>query len=154
MTRTLHTLLVRAVQGPGRDRGSYALETAILAPVVIGMLLLMIAFGRVTSAAGSVDGAARAAARAASLERDAGSAQASAQAAAAGSLDGEGVTCRASSVTVDTSGYSLDLGQEATVTATISCTADLSDIGLPGLPGSKTLTASWSSPLDTYRGRQ
>ncbi|WP_331757073.1 pilus assembly protein (plasmid) [Streptomyces anulatus] len=136
-----------------RDRGSYALETAVLTPVTISLLLMMIAFGRVTDADGAVDSAARAAARAASLERDAGTAQSAAQAAADRSLQGEGITCTASSVDIDTGGYSLDLGVDATVTATIACTADLSDIGLPGLPGAKTLTASWSSPIDTYRGR-
>lgn len=136
-----------------RDRGSYSLETAILAPVMIGLLLLMIAFGRVIDADGAVDSAARAAARAASLERDAGSAQAEAQSAATRSLQGDGITCRASSVVTDTAGYALDTGVEAHVTATIACTADLSDIGLPGLPGTKTLTASWTSPIDTYRGR-
>ncbi|MGW2016832.1 TadE/TadG family type IV pilus assembly protein [Streptomyces sp. NPDC001927] len=137
-----------------RDQGSYALETAVLAPVMIGLLLLMIAFGRVTDADGAVDSAARAAARAASLERDAGTAQARAQAAADRSLAGEGITCQNSTVVIDTAGYALDLGVEASVTATIACTANLSDIGLPGLPGAKTLTASWTSPLDTYRGRQ
>ncbi|MBD0742956.1 TadE/TadG family type IV pilus assembly protein [Streptomyces sp. CBMA152] len=135
------------------DRGSYAVETAVLAPVIIALILLMIAFGRVTDASGAVDSAARAAARAASLERDAASAQAQAEAAATRSLDGDGITCRTSSVEVDTSGYSLAVGVDATVTASISCTAPLSDIGLPGLPGSKTLHASWTSPLDTYRGR-
>ncbi|MDH2392222.1 TadE/TadG family type IV pilus assembly protein [Streptomyces sp. HNM0663] len=147
------TNLQQLAQALRRDRGSYALETAILAPVMIGLLLLMIAFGRVTDADGAVDSAARAAARAASLERDAGSAQAEAQAAANRSLQGEGITCQASSVVVDTSGYALDIGVEANVTATIACTANLSDIGLPGLPGSKTLTASWTSPIDTHRGR-
>jgi Flp pilus assembly protein TadG len=121
---------------------------------MIALLLLMVAFGRVIDADGAVDSAARAAARAASLERDAGSAQSKAQAAAARSLEGEGITCRTSSVTVDTAGYSLDIGIEANVTASIACTADLSDIGLPGLPGSKTLRASWTSPIDTFRGRQ
>ncbi|MEW1892260.1 TadE/TadG family type IV pilus assembly protein [Streptomyces sp. NPDC085659] len=136
------------------DRGSYAVETAILAPVMIALILLMIAFGRVTDADGAVDSAARAAARAASLERDASSAQTQAQAAADRSLHGDGITCRTSSVVVDTGGYALDLGTEANVTATVACTASLSDIGLPGLPGAKELTASWSSPIDTYRGRQ
>ncbi|RII07952.1 TadE-like protein [Streptomyces sp. YIM 130001] len=135
------------------DRGSYAVETAVLAPVMIALLLLMIAFGRVTDAEGAVDAAARAAARAASLERDAGAAEAEAQAAADRSLEGEGITCQTSSVVVDTSGYALDLGVDANVEATIDCTADLTDIGLPGLPGAKTLTASWTSPIDTYRGR-
>ncbi|OEJ21519.1 hypothetical protein AS594_38915 [Streptomyces agglomeratus] len=144
----------RLAHGLRRDRGSYAVETAILAPVMIALMLLMIAFGRVTDADGAVDSAARAAARAASLERDAGSAQAEAQAAADRSLEGEGITCQTSNVAVNTGGYALDMGVDANVTATIACTADLSDIGLPGLPGSKTLTASWTSPIDTYRGRQ
>ncbi|MFF4449960.1 TadE family protein [Streptomyces sp. NPDC001502] len=136
------------------DRGSYSVETVILAPAVIALMLLMIAFGRVTDAAGAVDSAARAAARAASLERDAGTAQAAGAAAAELSLTGEGVRCTSSSVSVDTSGYSLDLGQEATVQVTVACTAPLGEIGLPGLPGSRTLRASWTSPIDSYRGRQ
>lgn len=135
------------------DRGSYALETAILGPVLIALLGLMIAFGRVTDAEGAVDGAAHAAARAASLERDAGNAQAKAQAAADRSLTGEGITCRTSQVSVDTSGYATAVGETATVTATVSCTAPLSDIALPGLPGAKTLTATFTSPIDTYRAR-
>lgn len=140
-------------RGLRQDRGSYSQETAVLAPVMISLLLLMVAFGRVTEAEGAVDSAARAAARAASLERDAGSAQNAARAAADRSLHGEGITCTVSSVEVDTGGFSLNLGVDAMVTATIACTANLSDIGLPGLPGAKTLTASWSSPIDTYRGR-
>lgn len=149
--RTYRQRLAHALR---HDRGSYAVETAVLAPVMIALLLLMIAFGRVTDADGAVDSAARAAARAASLERDSGSAQSEAHTAAVRSLEGEGVTCETSSVVVDTSGYALDVGVDANVTATISCTANLSDIGLPGLPGAKTLTASWTSPIDTYRGRQ
>ncbi|WP_327249895.1 TadE family protein [Streptomyces sp. NBC_01320] len=151
---TARTHRQRAARALRRDRGSYAVETAVLAPAMIALLLLMIAFGRVIDADGAVDSAARAAARAASLERDAGSAQTKAQAAADRSLEGEGITCQTSSVVVDTAGYSLDIGADANVTATIACTADLSDIGLPGLPGSKTLRASWISPIDTYRGRQ
>ncbi|MFE5108380.1 TadE family protein [Streptomyces sp. NPDC056663] len=151
---TARTRRQRAARAVRRDRGSYAVETAVLAPVMIALLLLMVAFGRVIDADGAVDSAARAAARAASLERDAGSAQNKAQAAAARSLEGEGITCQTSSVVVDTAGYSLDIGVDANVTASIACTADLSDIGLPGLPGSKTLRASWTSPIDTFRGRQ
>jgi Flp pilus assembly protein TadG len=149
MTGRLHTIRRRLAS----DRGSYALETAVLAPVLIALLGLMIAFGRVTDAEGAVDSAAHAAARAASLERDADNAQAKAQEAVTRSLDGEGVTCRTSSVAIDTSGYATGVGEAARVTATISCTAHLADIALPGLPGSKELTASWTSPIDTYRAR-
>ncbi|MER5184760.1 TadE/TadG family type IV pilus assembly protein [Streptomyces sp. NPDC002896] len=137
-----------------QDEGSYALETAVLAPALIAILGLMIAFGRVTDAAGAVDSAAHAAARAASLERDATAAQSAARDAVTRSLDGDGITCQTSNVDIDTSGYATDVGEAATVTATISCTANLSDIGLPGLPGAKTISASWTSPIDTYRARQ
>jgi len=147
---TRHLALLTRADG---ERGSYSLEAAILTPAIIALLLAMVAFGRVTDAEGAVDAAARAAARAASLERTATAAQSAARSAARHSLTGDGITCRTSSVVVDTSGYALTVGQEASVTATIACTADLSDIGIPGLPGSKTLTASWTSPLDTYRGR-
>ncbi|MFG2437866.1 TadE/TadG family type IV pilus assembly protein [Streptomyces sp. NPDC048508] len=142
-----------ALPGCERDRGSYALETAVLAPVLIAVLGLMIAFGRVTDAEGAVDSAAHAAARAASLERDAGTAQARAQDAVTRSLNGQGITCHTSEVAIDTSGYATDLGEPATVTARVSCTAGLTDIAIPGLPGSKTLTASWTSPIDAYRAR-
>ncbi|MFD9517905.1 TadE family protein [Streptomyces sp. NPDC059979] len=136
------------------DRGSYSVETVILAPAIIALMLLMIAFGRVTDASGAVDSAARAAARAASLEREAGAAEAAGAAAADRSLTGEGIRCASSSVSVDTSGYGLDIGQEATVRVTVACTAPLGEIGLPGLPGSRTLQSSWTSPIDSYRGRQ
>lgn len=135
------------------DRGSFAVETAILAPVLIMVLGLMVALGRVIDAEGAVDIAARAAARAASLERDPGSAQSQAQSAAAQSLSGDGITCRSSGVSVDTGGYATAVGQDAEVTAEVTCTADLSDIALPGLPGAKELHSSWTSPLDTYRAR-
>lgn len=138
----------------GSERGSASVEVAVIAPALIALLGLMIAFGRVTDADGAVDAAAHSAARAASLERDATGAQTRARAAAEDSLHGDGVTCQSTDVVVDTSGYMLDVGQAATVTATISCTARLSDIALPGLPGAKTLTATFTSPIDTYRGRQ
>jgi Flp pilus assembly protein TadG len=137
----------------GRDAGSASVEVAVIAPALIALLGLMIAFGRVTDADGAVDAAAHAAARAASLARDATQAQSQARAAARESLAGDGVTCQSTDVVVDTAGYALEVGQAATVTATISCTARLSDIGLPGLPGAKTLTATFTSPIDTYRGR-
>ncbi|MFC4469216.1 TadE/TadG family type IV pilus assembly protein [Streptomyces xiangluensis] len=148
MTRT------RLLQWLRQDRGNASLETAVLAPVLIAVLGLMVAFGRITDAEGAVDAAAHAAARAASLERDAGTAQSAAQDAVTRSLDGDGVTCQTSNVALDTSGYATGVGEAATVTAAISCTATLSDIGVPGLPGAKTLTAEWTSPIDTYRARQ
>ena len=39
----------------------------------------------------------------------------------------------------------------AVVTVAVACTVDLSDIGVAGLPGSRTLRDSATSPLDPAR---
>src|SRR5258707_12569202 len=50
-----------------RERGSMSVELVVIAPGLIGLLLLVGAGGRVVEAQGHLDGAARDAARAASL---------------------------------------------------------------------------------------
>jgi hypothetical protein len=45
------------------------------------------------------------------------------------------------------------VGTPASVTATVTCVVNLSDVAIPGLPGTRTITATMSSPLDTYRER-
>ena len=135
------------------DRGSYALETAVLVPVIIALLGLLVALGRVSTARGAVESAAREAARAASLDRGPDAARRDATSAARASLTGDGIPCTGVTITVDTSGYDLPLGQTGTVAAAVTCTARLSDIGLPGLPGSKTLVEQFRSPIDAFRAR-
>jgi len=41
----------------------------------------------------------------------------------------------------------------AQTAGTVTCDVNLSDLFLPGVPGSKAITATMSSPLDTYRER-
>jgi Flp pilus assembly protein TadG len=144
---------VRTVRLAWGDAGSYAVETAVLAPVMFAVLALMIAVGRIGVAGSSVDSAAREAARAASLDLTPAAARTDAATAARESLAGDGTACTQVDVTVDTAGFAAPLGQTGTVTATVSCTARLSDIGLPGLPGAKTLTSTFSSPIDAFRPR-
>ncbi|MFE2167818.1 hypothetical protein ACFXB3_22590, partial [Streptomyces sp. NPDC059447] len=55
---------------------------------------------------------------------------------------------------LDSSGLAVPLGQVGTVTVTISCTVPLSDLLLPGVPGSKTMTSSFTSVVDAYRSRE
>jgi hypothetical protein len=45
------------------------------------------------------------------------------------------------------------VGTPSTVTSTVSCTVDFSDVFLPGWPGSMQLTGHGSAALDTYRSR-
>lgn len=147
-------VLRRRLRRTGRDdRGSLVLEFAVLAPGLVLIVGLMIVAGRVALAGQSVGQAADEAARAASLARTQSEAVRSAQDTASSSLRQQSLQCTTSTVTVDSSGFARPAGTPATVGATVTCVVRLSDISLPGLPGSRTVTATASSPLDTYRER-
>lgn len=137
----------------GRDRGSTTLEFVIVAPAVLLILAAAIYAGRVMIAGQTVEHAASAAARTASIARTGPAAQASATAAAQDSLTEQGLRCSSTSVSVDTGGFARPPGTAATVTATVTCVVNASDLAAPGIPGSHTVTATATSPLDTYRDR-
>ena len=54
---------------------------------------------------------------------------------------------------MNAAGLRAPLGTPATVSVTVSCTVDFG-VGLPGFPQTRTLTATKSSPVDTYRSRR
>ncbi|MBQ0850263.1 pilus assembly protein [Streptomyces sp. BH-SS-21] len=136
-----------------RDCGSAALTTAIFVPVALMLIGLTIACGRVALAEGAADAAARDAARTASLAGDPALGEAAARRAAQSSLATSGIRCAAIRVELDTSGLAAPVGQAARVTATVSCTAPLSELALPGVAGSKTLTSRRTSVVDTWSSR-
>jgi TadE-like protein len=136
----------------GGDRGSAALELVALAPVLLALVGLVIAAGRTSIAQGSVDAAARDAARQASIALTPQAALAAGRTSASAALRADGLDCRPL-VSVDTAGFDVPPGQPAAVSATVTCTVPLSDLALPGLPGHRTLTATFTSPLDVYRSR-
>ncbi|MFF4649267.1 TadE/TadG family type IV pilus assembly protein [Streptomyces sp. NPDC001380] len=142
-----------AAPGGRGEEGSVALEAAIIAPALILFVLLAVAAGRLQTAGGTVDAAARAAARSASLARTAEAAQQAASGAAEETLRQQGVHCTARSVDVDTAGLGAPLGQTGEVTAVVRCTVQLDDLLLSGLPGSRTMTGRFTSVVDRYRGR-
>ncbi|NUU15820.1 pilus assembly protein TadE [Cellulomonas humilata] len=133
------------------ERGSITVELAILTPVLILLLGALVLAGRIQTSASSVEQAARSAARDASLARTPDAARAAAVAAAAREL--ATTACAATTVDVDTSGFSTRIGQDGIVTATVSCTVSIADLAVPGLPGARTITAQATSPLDRYRTR-
>lgn len=142
-----------ARRGDEGDRGSVTLELAVLAPVLLIFLGLIVAGGRVQLAGGSVETAAADAARQASIARTPAAAEAAALASARATLAGEGLSCAALSVSVDVAGFAAPLGQPAQVRADVACTVSLSDVAVPGMPGSHRMSATATSPLDPYRGR-
>lgn len=135
------------------DLGSATLEAAVIVPALLVILGLVVAGGRLALTSGSVQAAAREAARAASLARDPATADAAAFRVATDTLSSEGLACTASSVHVDASGFAAALGSPAVVRVTVECTVALADVLLPGLPGTRQMTATFASPLDPYRAR-
>ena len=135
------------------DAGSVTLELSILAPAVLVLLALVVVAGRLSIAHQEVDHAAQTAARAATLARDPAAATSTATSAARRELDAGDLHCATVRVTVDTSGFAVPVGRPASVTATVTCTVSLSGLAVPGMPGSRQVTATATSPLDTYRGR-
>ena len=138
----------------GPERGSAALEAAIGLPAFLLFVGLIIFAGRVAIATQAVDSAATQAARTASIARTATDAGATARSAATSSLTSLRVNCVSTAVTVDTAGFAAPVGTPATVTATVRCVVNLADLAVPGVPGTRTVTATASSPVDTFRERQ
>ena len=136
------------------ERGNAALELVILAPVIVLLIGMVVAAGRTTIAQGSVDAAARDAARQASIARSPAGARAAAQDSASAALAGDRLDC---TPVIEMPGldqaFATPVGQPASVTAIVSCTVSLSDLLVPGLPGSKLLTGKFTSPIDPFRGR-
>ena len=138
----------------GRDnRGSATLELVVWAPGLLLVIGVLIVAGRVNSANAAVEQAATDAARTASTARTAAGARDLARGSAETTLAAQGLECATTTVVVDTSGFTTRPGQSATVTATVSCPVRLSDLMIPGLPGTRTVSHTATSSLDTFRER-
>ena len=133
------------------DRGSESVELAILLPIGLLLVAMLVVGARIALAGDRISGVAGIAARDASLARSAVAAQQMATDTATAALTSQGLHCIDVQVRVDTSGFSAPPGTSASVTVAVSCTVDLSDVGVAGLPGSRTLTDSATSPLDPAR---
>ena len=135
------------------QRGAAAVELTLLVPALLLTLGLLVAGGRLWFARTTVNEAAQTAARAASLARSADSAASAGREAGTQSLATAGLRCRSTSALINTAAFEVPPGTPATVTSTITCILDFSDVLLPGWPGSTALTGRGSAALDTYRGR-
>ena len=130
------------------ERGSIAVEVAVIAPALVFLMLLVVYAGKVSEADGNVERAASDAARAASLRQDPGDATTDAQDTAASNLTAAGVPCHTLTTTVDTH----DFAPGGTVSVTVRCEASMNDVTLLGVPGRRTFTATAVEVIDTYRG--
>ena len=137
----------------GRERGSAVIEAAIGVPAFMLFVGLIVFAGRVAVANQAVGSAATEAARSASISRTHAQAADAARAAATQALSNQKVNCLRMSISLDTSGFASPVGTPASVRATVTCVVNLSDLAVPGVPGTRIVSASMSSPLDTYRER-
>ncbi|MEI5009078.1 TadE/TadG family type IV pilus assembly protein [Streptomyces sp. PmtA] len=123
------------------------MELVLVTPLLVLVSLTVVAFGLLADARLVVADAAHQAARAASLARTEKDARAQAERAAGAALREAGASCTRPSVRLSTGG----LTPGATVTARVSCTADLSGITHSDLPGHGALSDTAFSVVDTYR---
>lgn len=129
------------------DQGSVAVETAIIAPALVALLLLVVFAGRVSQAEGDVRRAAAEGARAASLEQSPAAATEAAAATVEANLATSGVGCGTLATTVDTATFQ----PGGTVTVSVRCVASMADVSLLGVPGQRTFEATSIEVIDRYR---
>ena len=137
------------------ERGSAVLEAVIGLPAFLLFIGLIIFAGRIAIATQAVDSAAAQAARTASIARTQSTAESTAplrshQQAGRASTS----TAPEPAVRVDTTASPPRSGNPRPVTATVTCVVNLADLAVPGVPGTNTVTATASSPIDTYRERR
>jgi Flp pilus assembly protein TadG len=132
------------------DSGSLTVELVVLAPVVFLIALCLLLFGRVSEARQLVTESARAGAEAAAVMPNAQSAQSAAVDSAAVGTDGRTHTCAHPEIVTDVSHYY----PGGYVRVTVTCAVALSDLSVPGVPGSTTISESSTAPVDPYRSVQ
>ena len=135
------------------ERGSAAIEAVVVGPAMVLLIGLVILGGRVALAHQTLQSVAADTARAASLERTTSRARAAANTASEAGLSQQ-LPCSTHELQLDLDGFTVPPGRPASVSATVTCRVSLSDLAVPGLPGTITIQATMTSPLDTYRERR
>ena len=131
-----------------RGRGAVSLELVLVAPVFLLLLDLAVFGGRLSESQARVDDAAHAAARAASLQRSIGAATTAADATVADTLGDRDASCQTYRVNLDKSAFRAG----GTVAVSVQCDIHLSDLNWLPLPGTRSVSGTFVSPVDTYRG--
>ncbi|HEU4946242.1 MAG TPA: TadE/TadG family type IV pilus assembly protein [Kribbella sp.] len=131
-----------------RERGTMALEMAILAPILLILFMFLLACGRYFQTSSLLESAARDGARSASQARSLPEAQARVDEAVTRTMDQAVASCKASASGVVTSTFAAG----SPLSVEVTCTINYRDLGLLGLGGDTKITKRFSSSLDPYRG--
>lgn len=133
-----------------KERGTAAVELALLAPVLVVLVAVVTAAGRMVETKSAVLQVAREAARAASEAPNPKAAHNAAIATAGQAAEGLGLDPARLSLVQDPHGFI----RGAPYVVSVSYDASLADLpGLGLLPGSVTLGATHAEIIDAYRSR-
>lgn len=131
------------------DTGSVAVETTLVAPLLILLLVVVaVVIHRGVDARIRVNDVAHQAARAATLQRDPTAAQAAAHNAAEKALAEAGLSCAPLTVHADIG----SLAPGSTVRVRVTCRADLGQAAIPGLSDGRLVTGEAREVVDEWRG--
>jgi len=131
----------------GRDGGSLSVELVVLSPVIALFGLLGLGLGRYEMARELATAAARAGAEAASVAQGVGQVESSASGSAGLVLAGHSETCARPQYVVDVGSFAAD----GAVRVSVTCVVPMTDLDIPGLPSSMTVSVSETEPIDPYR---
>ena len=130
------------------ERGSSVVGLVILTPIIATLLFFVVAAGRLGVIESKLTSAARNAARAATQTQSVSAAQTAASTTAEANLDGLKTGCHGGpQVRI----LELDLRPGGKVHLQVLCVVGLSDLAVPGLPGSRTVSADAVSVVDRFR---
>jgi len=128
------------------ERGSFAVELAILAPVILAFLLIIVDGGQLTWARSRLQGVARDTARAVTISHSTGGgAYDAANQAMLNALGNSGVNCRAPTLVLTPDPRDVAIGNGQMVQATVTCQVKFAFFGY------QTITRSQQSVVDVYR---
>lgn len=130
------------------ERGSSVVGLVILTPMMATLLFFVVAAGRLGVIESKLTSTARSAARAATQSQSVSAAQAAASTTAAATLDHLNTSCHGGP---KVSVLELDLRPGGKVHLQVSCVVMLSDLAVPGLPGSRVVSADAISVVDWFR---
>jgi Flp pilus assembly protein TadG len=125
------------------DTGSAVVQFTVMVVIFVTFIALVVLVGRVNNSYSSAESAARYAARTISIARDPAEAIDIARSEAEDTVALGSDRCA-----------SMDFHQQieaGSVTVTVTCQVDLSDVDLPGMPGDWEVTATAQEPIDPNR---
>jgi Flp pilus assembly protein TadG len=129
------------------ENGTALTELVIVVPLLLMVAVLMIYIGRIESAQADVTSAARAGVQAAVVQAGPAAAFVSASTAVTDTLASAHIVCPSPSISTDVSNFV----PGGDVSVTVTCVANLAQVTVPGVPGTRTFSATSVAVVDPYR---